>query len=75
MELNQLSSFNHRGIIGSNDPDFIERVGEREFMEIRCNQFQELSKKALKDQNLQQALKNFSTLIQENRNSVLFPFG
>ena len=39
-------------------------------MEIRCNQFQELSKKALKDQNLQQALKNFSTLIQENRNSA-----
>ena len=37
-------------------------------MEIRCNQFQELSKKALNDQNLQKALKNFSTLIQEKRN-------
>lgn len=37
-------------------------------MEIRCNQFQELSKKALKDQNLQKALKNFSALIQEKRN-------
>jgi len=37
-------------------------------MEIRCNQFQELSKKALNDQNLQRALKNFSTLIQEKRN-------
>lgn len=37
-------------------------------MEIRCNQFQELSKKALNDQNLQKALKNFSALIQEKRN-------
>jgi L-lactate dehydrogenase complex protein LldF len=39
-------------------------------MEIRCNQFQELSKKALNDQNLQEALKNFSTLIQEKRNKA-----
>ncbi len=39
-------------------------------MEIRCNQFQELSKKALKDGNLQQALQSFGTLIQEKRNSA-----
>jgi L-lactate dehydrogenase complex protein LldF len=37
-------------------------------MEIRCNQFQELSKKALNDDHLQQALKSFSTLIQAKRN-------
>jgi len=45
-------------------------VGEREFMEIRCDQFQELSKKALKDWHLQQALQSFGTRIQAMRNSA-----
>ena len=39
-------------------------------MEIRCNQFQELSKKALKDGHLQQALQGFGTRIQEMRNTA-----
>ncbi len=39
-------------------------------MEIRCDQFQELSKKALKDWHLQQALQSFGTRIQAMRNSA-----
>ena len=39
-------------------------------MDIRCDQFQELSKKALKDWHLQQALQSFGTRIQAMRNSA-----
>ena len=39
-------------------------------MDIRCDQFQVLSKKALKDRHLQQALESFGTRIQANRNSA-----